>query len=467
MIMSHYKNRIAGACCHLLALLFVFVTCSDGGDEKIPELEKPKLVSSVPADGSENVSTGEQTILLTFDQNIVLASPHEIRLNGGEVTKAAAAFKELTVTAALEKATAYTLVIPAGKVKGPTGVSADEITVRFTTRGSANSTINKTLVSPDPSPEAQRVYDFLVESYGEKIISGVMANVAWNTNEAEWVHTHTGKYPALNCFDYVHLYASPANWINYEDTRVAEEWWGNNGLIAAGWHWNVPAGANSNGHGFYAVGKNGGDGETAFDIRQAVIDGTDENSVIKADLEKIAGNLLLLKEKNIPVIWRPLHEASGKWFWWGAGDAASYRTLWILMFETFKTKGLNNLIWVWTSQTDDYDWYPGDDYVDIIGCDIYNKGLTAVSGIYDSLTDEFPDKLITLSEFGNIAGLSDQWDAGIKWSWTMPWYDYNRTVDPSSAAFNEQTHIHADLQYWEKALENDYVITRDQMPSLK
>jgi mannan endo-1,4-beta-mannosidase len=137
------------------------------------------------------------------------------------------------------------------------------------------------------------------------------------------------------------------------------------------------------------------------------------------------------------------------------------------MFETFKTKGLNNLIWVWTSQTDDYDWYPGDDYVDIIGCDIYNKGLTAVSGIYDSLTDEFPDKLITLSEFGNIAGLSDQWDAGIKWSWTMPWYDYNRTVDPSSAAFNEQTHIHADLQYWEKALENDYVITRDQMPSLK
>lgn len=465
--MSQYKNRIVGACCHLLALFFVFVTCSDGGDEKIPELEKPKLVSSVPADASENVSTGEQVILLTFDQNIVLATPHEIRLNGNEVSKASAAFKELKVTADLEKATSYTLVIPAGKVKGPTGVSADEITVRFTTRGNASSTINKTLVSSDPSPEARRVYDFLLENYGERIISGVMANVAWNTNEAEWVHTHTGKYPALNCFDYVHLYASPANWINYEDTRVAEDWWGNNGLVAAGWHWNVPAGANSNGYGFYAVGKNGGDGETAFDIRQAVIDGTAENSVIKADLEKIAGNLLLLKEKNIPVIWRPLHEASGKWFWWGAGDAESYRKLWIMMFETFKARGLNNLIWVWTSQTDDDDWYPGEDYVDIIGCDIYNKGLTAVSGIYDSLTADFPDKLITLSEFGNIAGLSDQWNAGIKWSWMMPWYDYNRTVDPSAGAFNEQTHIHANIQYWEKVLENDYVITRDHMPSLK
>lgn len=467
MSMSQYKNRIIGACCLLLGGLFVFVTCRDSGDEENPELEKPKLLSSVPANGSENVSTGEQTILLTFDQNIVLAVPHEIRLNGKEVVNASAAFKELRVTVALERATSYSLVIPAGKVKGPTGVFTDEITVRFTTRGSTGSSIRKTLVTSDPSPEARKVYDFLLENYGEKIISGTMANVAWNTHEAEWVHKHTGKYPALNCFDYLHLYASPANWINYEDTRVAEDWWGNNGLVAAGWHWNVPAGTSGNDYGFYAVGKNGGDGETAFDIQQAVIDGTSENSVIKADLEKIAGNLLLLKEKNIPVIWRPLHEASGKWFWWGAGDAESYRKLWVMMFETFKAKGLNNLIWVWTSQADDYDWYPGDDYVDIVSCDIYDKGLAAVSDIYDNLTAEFSDRLITLSEFGNISGLSHQWDAGIRWSWMMPWYDYDRTVDPSSGAFDEQTHIHAGIPYWKSALENDYVITRDKMPSLK
>lgn len=465
--MHHYRVNIVSACSLVLAFSLFLTTCSDDDNGGMAELEKPKLVSSLPADGSDNVSTGEQTILLTFDQNIVLASPHEIQLNGEEVSKASAAFKELKVTIALARATVYTLVIPAGKVKGPTGVTADAITVRFTTRGSNNNTIRKTLVSPDPLPEAQRVYDFLLENWGEKIISGVMAHVAWNTNEAEWVYKHTGKYPALNCFDYLHLYASPANWINYEDTGVAEDWWNNNGLVAAGWHWNVPAGTNSDGYGFYGIGKNGGEGETSFDIGQAVIDGTDENRVIKADLEKIADNLLLLKEKNIPVIWRPLHEASGGWFWWGSGDAASYRKLWVMMFDTFKAKGLNNLIWVWTSQTDDDDWYPGDDYVDIIGCDIYNKGLAPISDTYDNLMADYPDKLIALSEFGNIAGLSDQWDAGIKWSWMMPWYDYNRTIDPSSNAFNEQTHIHANISYWTEALENDYVITRDMMPSLK
>ena len=37
------------------------------------------------------------------------------------------------------------------------------------------------------------------------------------------------------------------------------------------------------------------------------------------------------------------------------------------MFETFKSKGINNLIWVWTTETNDDTWYPGDEYVDIIG----------------------------------------------------------------------------------------------------
>jgi len=92
--------------------------------------------------------------------------------------------------------------------------------------------------------------------------------------------------------------------------------------------------------------------ETDFDITKALQEGTRENEIIKADLEELAGYLLLLKQKNIPVIWRPLHEAAGKWFWWGK-DAASYKRLWKLVYETFKQKGLNNLIWVWTSETND------------------------------------------------------------------------------------------------------------------
>ena len=61
------------------------------------------------------------------------------------------------------------------------------------------------------------------------MITGTMANVSWNINEAEWVRYHTGEYPALNCFDYIHLYASPSSWIDYENISVIENWWQNNG----------------------------------------------------------------------------------------------------------------------------------------------------------------------------------------------------------------------------------------------
>lgn len=71
-------------------------------------------------------------------------------------------------------------------------------------------------------------------------------------------------------------------------------------------------------------------------------------------------------------------------------DAASYKRLWKLVYETFKQKGLNNLIWVWTSETNDRDWYPGDAYVDIIGRDVYHK--TDVAGLatdFDALKKLF------------------------------------------------------------------------------
>lgn len=465
MLLAGIKHIIARTipwytrCIGLFLLLFLVACGTDENGDSI-KLEKPVLTTSLPADGSENVNVGEQQLLLIFDQNIVLGNKDAVRLNDKEVVTASAAFKELKVTVILEEATEYTLVIPAGKVKGPTGVAADEINIRFTTRGSAGSTVKTTLVTADPLPETQRVYDFLRENYGKKIVSGTMANVAWNTNEAEWVHQHTGKYPALNCFDYIHLYASPANWINYEDTEVVERWWGNNGLVAAMWHWNVPAAPGSDNYAFYTDG-------TSFDVSKAVQEGTYENDIVKADLEKMANNLLLLKEKNIPVIWRPLHEAAGGWFWWGAKGAAPCKELWKLMFETFREKGLNNLIWVWTSETGDHDWYPGDGYVDIIGRDAYNKSTGKLREEYEWLVQIYPDKMIALSEFGSVADISEQWTQGVIWSWFMPWYDHERTVNTSGSAFEEATHQHANAAYWQKAVTMEAVIMRDEMPDLK
>ncbi|MDR2805817.1 MAG: glycoside hydrolase family 26 protein, partial [Dysgonamonadaceae bacterium] len=184
--------------------------------------------------------------------------------------------------------------------------------------------------------------------------------------------------------------------------------------------------------------------------------------------EKVADYLLLLKQKNIPVIWRPLHEAAGGWFWWGAKGAQPCKELWIIMFNFFQEKGLNNLIWVWTAEPNDNGWYPGDEYVDIIGRDIYNKtGANGMLGEYNALKVRFPGKIIALSECGNVAGITEQWNAGATWSWFMAWYDYERTNNLSGEAFNSETHQHTNATYWKNAFANEKVISRGEMPSLK
>ena len=59
--------------------------------------------------------------------------------------------------------------------------------------------------------EAEALLQCFHEIYGEKIISGCTANVNWNINEAKWVYQHTGKWPAINFFDFIHLPFSPSN----------------------------------------------------------------------------------------------------------------------------------------------------------------------------------------------------------------------------------------------------------------
>lgn len=466
-------NRIA----YILILpLFLFHGCSGKEviDEPAVDTVPPVLISVAPKNNAENVSSEIDRIVLTFDKEIALASPHNIRLNNIVVFTPEVSGKEIRISIQLQKDTHYDLTIPKGKIRNTSGVALEEeITLSFRTEKPEVVQINENLVVSNPSPEAVKIYNFLRENYGQKIISGAMANVSWNAYEADWVYKHTGKYPALNCYDYIHLPWSPANWIDYSDIAPVKNWWNSGGIVAAGWHWIVPAaeGVTDLNSMTYEPAK------TAFRAKNAVTEGTWENEVMKADLQKMAGYLKLLRDENIPVLWRPLHEAAGNiyeynggtaWFWWGYDGAEVFRQLWIYMFEYFESQGLNNLIWVWTSQTKDEPFYPGDDYVDIIGRDIYNKSSAKdIAGEFATLSAGYPGKMVTLSECGGVAAISDQWKQGAAWSWFMPWYDYERTNNPAGSAFNQVDHQFADIDFWKAAFDSEYVITKGQLPDFK
>ena len=559
-----------------LATAFAFGACDNDVKHDIPSVEAPVVVSTTPSEGDLKVKAGETTIQVVYDKNIFFASKDvdKLAITGGEIISAdvVGVNNTLSIVAQLNRGMACTLTIPAGVVTGPNQMPAPEVSLQFSTID-----IGKTLVNPSAIPAAQKLFTYLVDNYETKTLSAMMADVSWNYDMSTRVYQWTGRYPAINCFDYGHLAwsVSGANWINYGDITPVKEWSDAGGVVSAMWHWNVPkvapnetaggsttiwsgevvmlsdwsanvqmntdgdkalfadaqvgntirvavkdvaSGAQGSfknggtwgeiasgtdyfditgdytltiteeildilktngliigGHDYTATGvyveSEGGSSEpdlatgyafykdqTTFDATNATIDGTWENKVFTKDLASIANYLKLLNDEGIPVLWRPFHEAAGGWFWWGK-DAASHKALWIAMFNYFKAQGLNNLIWVWTTEGNDPDWYPGDEYVDMIGRDIYEKSTEHCVSEFNSIAAKYGSKVVSLSECGTVGNISEQWNAGARWSWFMPWYD--------GADDDGNPITHADEAWWKDAMNQDFVVSRDQLPSFK
>jgi mannan endo-1,4-beta-mannosidase len=328
--------------------------------------------------------------------------------------------------------------------------------------GSAGSfNISGLPVNKTATQETRNLYAFLKDNFQKKNISGVMTLKSLGTtsgtfmNETVYLKSITGKEPALLGLDFMD-HTGNNSWLNNPDViKDAKTWWGRNGIVALMWHWRDPSYSTSS---FYTWSESKTDG-TKFDLN--CINDT-ESAGYKAmirDMDKVAGYLKELQNAGVAVLWRPLHEAAGTWFWWGAKGAVPCIKLWRLMFDRFTNyHQLNNLIWVWTT-TDNSSaltWYPGDDYVDILGMDIYpgegQHGSQVIS--FNKVKEIFGGKkIVTLSECGSVPYPELMQSEGSYWSYFMPWYgDFTKLTGHNSAAD------------WTKILESDFVITLDEMP---
>lgn len=442
-----------------LAAPVALIACNTDVEHDVPAVDAPVLVYASLAEGA-SVKAGDFTLKIAYDKNVFFSTADTTQItvtNDGHIRNGIVYGKNDTLTltvSAPSRATDYTITIPEGLVTGPNQMPAPAFSLNFRTLDLHSNLVMAT------SPEAEKLYKFLIENYGKKTISGMMAEETWNTKKAEQVHTWTGHYPALNTFDYMHMRYSPADWINYSDISPVTNWANAGGIVSCMWHWNVPKTMNSGIDDYTATLS-----ETEFDAQKAIEEGTWENGIVKADLETVANMLKQLKEAKIPVLWRPLHEAAGQFFWWGK-DAESFKALWKMMFTYFKEQGLDNLIWVWTSENkDDANWYPGDEYVDIIGRDLYGKTAEECAEEFKALTALYGDRMIALTECGYYADSNDasknapignieaQWNNGAAWSWFMPWY--------GNAGEGTEARPHADKAWWEAAFQSENVLDRE------
>ena len=140
-------------------------------------------------------------------------------------------------------------------------------------------------------------------------------------------------------------------------------------------------------------------------------------------MDVIAVQLQRLSDAHVTVLWRPLHEAEGGWFWWGAKGPGPFKQLWRLMHDRLtNVHHLHNLIWVDCSGLNP-DWYPGDAYVDVVGVDAYPSDVTdPLSATWDTLTKEYGGrKLLALTEFGGVPDVEKMRRFGVRPSYFVSW----------------------------------------------
>ncbi len=330
------------------------------------------------------------------------------------------------------------------------------------------------ITDSEATESAQKLYDFLKENFGKNIISGFMAGNMdasdgkfKNHEDYKEVYTRSGKYPALGGVDFMNATGQSAylpndTWfLNYtkKSMSLMEDLWSLGGIPAFTWHWRDPSYETDM---FYSRGEAG---DTKFDFTVAMnSDGSwNEKSEIYQnmikDIDVIADYFLALQEKGVAGIFRPLHEASGGWFWWGRQGGANYAKLYqLIRHEMVDVKGVHNLIWVWNPQSvADTDWNPGDENYDVISIDIYNKAFDYQSNyvVYNNLKKMSGyKKLIALSENGPVVDADACVEDEAMWSWMMPWYQ------SWSSGFADQT---SDDE-WKKVMGHENVITLDEMP---
>jgi len=263
------------------------------------------------------------------------------------------------------------------------------------------------LVNPAATHETVVLKHLLDSLYGKKIISGQC-----DDSHLQYIQEVTGgKSPAIMGYDFNGICPSQSG---NNDAAKAINWVKNMGGIAQfQWHWISP---NAD-----------GDWKSAnFNLGAALADtaGVSYHNMIR-DIDLVSAEIKKMQDAGVPILWRPLHEAEGKWFWWGYSGGDACKKLYRLMYERMVNHHhLNNLIWVWNSYgTDKENWYPGDDVVDIIAWDYPNYSGTNTSWSQYQKLFGSKGKLFGIGEDGKLTDpeilTSQPWLYFLTWAYMV------------------------------------------------
>jgi mannan endo-1,4-beta-mannosidase len=295
-------------------------------------------------------------------------------------------------------------------------------------------------VNPNLSTSAREVLNYLDSVYQKKVLAGY--NVYVHTPDD---YEQTGKHAAV--------WARDIRWLG-DAAEVIRDARQRRYILTLHWHW-------------FFDGDSAWQGKrkTPVDVGRLATPGTPEHTRALAEMNAAADTLQLLEDADIPVLWRPLHEIDGGWFWWTDKDhPENTARLWRMMYDLFtRTRGLDNLIWVYSAGVgkktvaERQRFYPGAAYVDIAGIDIYGVNVRTEAqkywDYYNAMTQVAPGKMLACSECDAIPDPQRMQEGTLpKWLYALPWWGTPDNRRPFDWALY--------------TMRNEFIVTLDELPPL-
>jgi len=306
-------------------------------------------------------------------------------------------------------------------------------------------------VNKNATPEAKKLLSYLYDIKGKYILSGEHNYNHEMNVYSDSVRSITGKYPALWGTDFIW---NGTNDPGQQIVNEAIKKWKQGYLVTLMWHQGRPIDLPPYGWKESVQGK-----LTDAEWQELITPGTELNKLWLERIDQVASYLKQLQDAHVPVLWRPYHEMNGVWFWWGDKKGPDgIIKLWKMMYDRYiNYHHLNNLIWVWGAnglrdipEDEAYHYgyyYPGADYVDILGADVYHFDYEQSD--YNELLNVANGKIIALTENGELPR-QEILKAQPQWSWFMVWTSWlwtDNTKDRVKEIYNlPQTLNHDEVK---------------------
>ncbi|HME01350.1 MAG TPA: glycosyl hydrolase [Terriglobia bacterium] len=280
-------------------------------------------------------------------------------------------------------------------------------------------------VNPNATPEARALLKTICAVSGKGILTGQHNYPNQRSQDYDKVYAITAKYPAIWGSDFGFTDDEDKDSILHRDLMIeeAKKQAAAGSIIYLCWHMLRPT-----------EDEPGQPGASWRGSVQARLTDDQWQELITSDtplhqrweryMDTAAQYLKQLQAAHIPVLWRPMHENNGNFFWWGgrpgpAGTAQLYREVYARMVHVHQ---LDNLIWVWNQNGpapsgEFYNYFPGQQYADVISYDNYRD---LRDRYYYELLALADGKPIALGEVG-IPPSAETLKAQPQWAWFMVW----------------------------------------------